>query len=281
MSTPDSTSVRCGFIGLGSQGAPIARRIIDAGFPTMLWARREASFEPYRDTAALYADSIEDVGAHADHVGICVVTDDDVREVCTRLVPAMKEGARIAIHSTIHPDTCREMADFAAQHGVTVIDAPVSGGSPAAEAGTLTLMLGGDPAVIELAMPVFRSFGKLIVRLGDIGAGQRVKLINNSLLLANLGLVEAALMSGDKLGIDRASLFELLLESSGASFALQVRARMQSPAKFRHGGALLRKDLRLLGEVLGEDDVSVAALRHASSRFTDAVDSDIAASGAP
>jgi 3-hydroxyisobutyrate dehydrogenase len=275
MSGLETNAPRCGFIGLGSQGAPIARRMIDAGFPTMLWARREASFEPYQGTTALFAKTVEELAAHSEHVGICVVNDDDVREVCAQLIPGMRPGGRIAVHSTIHPNTCREIAAFAAQHGVGVIDAPVSGGSPAAESGTLTLMLGGDADLIEQAMPVLQSFGKLIVRLGDVGAGQHVKLINNSLLLANLGLVEAALEGGDKLGIDRASLLELLLNSSGKSFALEVRARMSSLSSFRHGGALLRKDLRLLGEVLGEDDPSATALRDAAMRFTDAADREI------
>jgi 3-hydroxyisobutyrate dehydrogenase-like beta-hydroxyacid dehydrogenase len=262
--------ISCGFIGLGSQGAPIARRMVDAGFSTMLWARRTASFEPYRDTAALFATSLEDVGAHSDHVGICVVTDDDVREVCEILIPAMKSGARLAIHSTIHPETCREMAALAATRGIGLIDAPVSGGSPAAEAGTLTLMLGGDPATIAQSMPVFKSFGGLIVSLGEVGAGQHVKLLNNSLLLANLGLVEAVLKGGDSLGVDRAALINLLLNSSGKSFALDVRSRMADPSSFRHGGALLRKDLRLLGAVLGESDETARILRDASELFVGA-----------
>lgn len=268
----DDQTVRCGFIGLGSQGAPIARRMIDAGFPTMLWARRPGSFQPYRDTAATYANSIKELGAHCEHIGICVVTDDDVREVCAILIPAMVQGTRIAIHSTIHPDTCREIAAMAAAHGVFVIDAPVSGGSPAAEAGTLTLMLGGDPAIVQKAMPVFESFGKLIVLLGDVGAGQHVKLINNSLLLANLGLVEAAIGGGEKLGIDQTSLLDLLLGSSGRSFALEVRSRMANPSDFRHGGALLRKDLRLLTDVLGHEDANATTLQQAARSFTDAAD---------
>ncbi|MBB4858764.1 3-hydroxyisobutyrate dehydrogenase-like beta-hydroxyacid dehydrogenase [Novosphingobium chloroacetimidivorans] len=267
-----SHPISCGFIGLGSQGAPIARRMIDAGFPTMLWARREAAFEPYRNTTALFVTSLEEVGAHSDHVGICVVNDDDVREVCATLIPSMRPGARLAIHSTIHPQTCREMETLGAKHGVEVIDAPVSGGSPAAEAGTLTLMLGGEPAAIAKSMPVFETFGRLIVRLGDVGAGQHVKLLNNSLLLANLGLVEAVLNGGDKLGVDRSALLNLLLNSSGKSFALEVRSRMADPGSFRHGGALLRKDLRLLGEVLGESDEAAKILRDASKPFVSVSD---------
>jgi 3-hydroxyisobutyrate dehydrogenase len=261
------SSIRCGFIGLGSQGAPIARRMIDAGFPTSLWARRVEALEPYRDTTATFASTIEDVGTHADHVGICVVNDDDVREVCGRLIPTMRPGSVIAIHSTVHPDTCREVAQRAKERGVHVIDAPVSGGSPAAEAGVLTLMLGGDEQVIAQAMPVFESFGKLIVRLGDVGAGQHVKLINNSLLVANMGLAHVALEAGKLLEIDKGKLLELLLASSGRSFALEVLSRMESPAGFRHGGALLRKDLRLLSELLADRHTAAAQLAHAADPF--------------
>lgn len=274
MNSKSVSTTHCGFIGLGSQGAPIARRMIDAGFPTMLWARRAETLAPYQDTPATFASTIEGVGASADHVGICVVNDDDVREVCGRLIPVMKPGSIIAIHSTIHPDTCRDVARAAKDHGISVIDAPVSGGSPAAEAGVLTLMLGGDEQVIARAMPVFQSFGKLIIRLGDVGAGQHVKLINNSLLVANLGLAYVALEAGKLLEIDKASLVELLLASSGRSFALEVMGRMESPAGFRHGGALLRKDLRLLSELLGERHDAAVQLAHAADPFLAAASND-------
>lgn len=274
MTSTIMSSTHCGFIGLGSQGAPIARRMIDAGFPTTLWARRAETLAPYRETPATFASAIEEVGAGADHVGICVVNDDDVREVCARLIPAMQRGAIIAIHSTIHPDTCREVARQAQEHGIFVIDAPVSGGAPAAEAGVLTLMLGGDEQVIAQAMPVFQSFGKLIVRLGGVGAGQHVKLINNSLLVANLGLAYVALEAGKLLEIDKAALVELLQASSGRSFALEVMGRMESPAGFRHGGALLRKDLRLLSELLGERHDAAAQLAHAADPFLAAAAKD-------
>lgn len=261
------TTLLCGFIGLGSQGGPIVRRMIDAGYPTMLWARREASLAPYRDTAARFAHTIEELGQTVDHLGLCVVNDDDVREVTEQLIPVMRAGTRLAIHSTIHPDTCRDIALRAAKRGIRVLDAPVSGGSPAAEAGTLTIMVGGDPETFEHARPVFESFGKLIVRVGDIGAGQYVKLINNALLAANLGVADAALDAGSSLGLDRASLLQLLTASSGRSFALEVRGRMQAPAEFRHGGALLQKDVTLLTEVLGSQHPASICLEGAAKRF--------------
>jgi 3-hydroxyisobutyrate dehydrogenase-like beta-hydroxyacid dehydrogenase len=261
--------ITCGFIGLGSQGAPIARRMIDAGFPTTLWARRPEALEPYRATAARYAKTIADLGAAAEHVGICVVNDDDVRQVCDQLIPAMRPGGRIAIHSTIHPRTCLAVEAQAAERGVHVIDAPVSGGPIVAQAGELTVMLGGDPKVIAAAQPVFESFGRLIVRLGGVGAGQHAKLINNALLAAHMGLAHNALAAGAALGIERAALAELVTASSGRSYGMEVCARLPSLTAFAHGAALLEKDVRLLGEVLGEDDPAFGALNDAATPFLD------------
>jgi 3-hydroxyisobutyrate dehydrogenase-like beta-hydroxyacid dehydrogenase len=241
--------------------------MIDGGFATVLWARRPESVEPYRDSSARYAATIAELGAQADHVGICVVNDEDVRQVCEQLVPAMRPRSWIAIHSTVHPDTCRAIEKAAAERGVRVIDAPVSGGSPAAKAGALTLMLGGDAGVIEAARPVFETFGRLIVRLGEVGAGQHAKLINNTLLAANIGLADMALAAGAELGIGKEALVELLLASSGRSFGLEVRARMIEPASFAHGAALLKKDVRLLGEVLGTEAAPFIALHDAAADF--------------
>lgn len=256
-----------GFIGLGSQGAPIVRRMVDAGMPTWLWARRADTLEPFRLSGAQFADSVEELGATATHVGICVVDDAGVREVCARLFPAMRQGSTIAIHSTIHPDTCREMEERAAGFGLYCIDAPVSGGEPAARAGTLTLMLGGDEAVVERAMPVFRTFGRLIVHLGDVGTGQYAKLINNTLLAANMALAHAAIEVGRTLGIEKQTLVRLVGESSGNSFGLGVCARMTSPAGFAHGGALLDKDVTLLGTVVPEGDSAYRILSEAAKPF--------------
>ena len=108
--------MRVGFIGLGSQGGPMARAIVDAGFETTLWARRPASLEPYADTAAKIAESPAELGAASDLVCLCVVGDADVEEVLggdTGVLAGMADGGIIAIHSTVHPDTCRKLAETA------------------------------------------------------------------------------------------------------------------------------------------------------------------------
>lgn len=244
----------------------MAARMIAAGYPVVLWARRPESLEPFRETGAEFASSIAELAKRVDHVGVCVVNDDDVLEVCGELLTTLPEGARIAIHSTVHPDTVRQLALDAAKFGIAIIDAPVSGGEPAAKAGTLTVLVGGEPEDVLKAKPVFETFGALIPHLGGVGAGQNTKLINNALMAANMAMADHALAAASALGIEKAALIELLSASSGRSFALEVRGRLPNPQAFSHGGPLLLKDVRLLQAVLG-DDPGATGLANAAEPF--------------
>ena len=257
---------RVGFIGLGSQGGPMVRRIVEGGFPLMLWARRVESVTPFADTAAQVVESVAALGAACDLVCVCVVDDAGVQAVCDDLIPAMKAGSIIAIHSTVHPERCRALAAEAAKRGVALLDAPVSGGGPAAAAETLTVMVGGDAKALERARPVFETFAGLIVHLGDVGAGQTAKLVNNTLMAANMALAHHALASGAVLGIDRTALADLIKVSSGRSFAFEVYARLPNPQAFGHGGKLLAKDVGLLAGLLGNDP-SFVTLRDVAQPF--------------
>jgi 3-hydroxyisobutyrate dehydrogenase len=261
---------KVGFIGLGSQGAPMARRIVDAGYPVVLWARRPDSLLPFAETAAQTAASIADLGARSEHVGICVVDDAGVSQVCEQLIPAMHPGGRIAIHSTVHPRLCVALSAQAAARGLSLIDAPVSGGGPAAAAGTLTVMVGGDEAAAAAARPIFATFASLIVRLGGVGAGQTGKLINNALMAAHVATAHHALAAASILGLDRTALGDIVKASSGRSYGFEVYARLPSPSAFAHGAKLLAKDVRLLGEVLGEDP-SFRGLRDLAQPFLNSV----------
>jgi 3-hydroxyisobutyrate dehydrogenase-like beta-hydroxyacid dehydrogenase len=262
--------VNVGFIGLGSQGAPMARRIIDAGYPVVLWARRRDSLAPFAETAAKTASSIAELGACTEHVGICVRDDAGVSEVCDQLIPAMRPGGRIAIHSTVHPKLCVTLSSQARARDLKLIDAPVSGGGPGAAAGALTVMVGGDEEAVAAARPIFATFAGLIVRLGGVGAGQTAKLVNNALMAAHVAMAHHALAAGAALGLDRAALADIVKVSSGRSYGFEVYARLPAPSAFAHGAKLLAKDLRLLGEVLGED-ASFAAFRGVAQPFLDSV----------
>jgi 3-hydroxyisobutyrate dehydrogenase len=249
-----TTPASIGFIGLGSQGGPMAARIARAGMPLMVWARRPEALEPFAALGAVAATSIADLGAACDHVGVCVVNDADVFAVCDVLIPGMRAGSRIAIHSTILPDSVIALSERAAAAGLELIDAPVSGGGPGAEAGTLTVMCGASEAAFAAGHPVFATFGKTIVRLGEVGAGQRAKIINNALLAANMGLADAALNAGQALGIERAALSALIRDSSGRSYGFEIAARLPTPAAFAVGAPLLVKDVGLLSAILPDHD---------------------------
>jgi 3-hydroxyisobutyrate dehydrogenase-like beta-hydroxyacid dehydrogenase len=260
---------KIGFIGLGSQGGPMAHRIVDAGLPLVVWARRPEVVMAYTDKGATAASSVHNLGEQCETVGVCVVNDNDVLDICRQLIPAMKPGARIAIHSTVLPETCAELEKQCAARSIGLIDAPVSGGSPSAEAGTLTVMCGGDPEVFEACKPVFETFGKLIVLLGPIGSGQRAKIVNNAMMAANFGVAQAATSAALALGLDRAAFNQLISASSGRSYAFDVYARLPSPAAFSIGGPLLKKDVGLLRSIL-PDEPGAKLLGTAADPFLDA-----------
>lgn len=245
-----------GFIGLGSQGGPMARRIVDAGYPMTLWARRPASLQPFADTSAEVAESPAELAAASDLVCLCVVGDADVEQLTDGehgLLAGLKPGSVIAVHSTVHPNTCRELADKAAAQGVSVIDAPVSGGGPAAAEGRLLVMAGGDPAVVQRCRPVFETYANPVVHLGDVGSGQVTKLLNNLLFTANLGTAATALALGEALGVARDRLAEVVSRGSANSFALNSIQGSGGTLDRLAGlaGSLLQKDVRLVADLAG------------------------------
>ena len=255
-----------GFIGLGSQGGPMAERIAVAGMPLVVWARRPEALESYVAGGATAAATVSELGTLCDHVGICVVNDADVFSVTDQLIPAMKPGSRIAIHSTVLPESVRKLEALCAENGIALIDAPVSGGAPGAAAGTLTVMCGARQEAFDAALPVFQTFGKTIVLLGEVGSGQQAKIVNNALLAANMGLAHAAAAAAEALGIERKAFTDLVKESSGRSFGFEVYARLPAPASFSTGAPLLAKDVGLLKTVL-PDEWGAEALRVAAEPF--------------
>ncbi len=248
------SEMRVGFIGLGSQGGPMARRIIEAGYPVTLWARRPASLEPFAGSPAKVAGSPAELAAASDLVGICVVSDADVEEVLAGergVLAGLGAGAVIVVHSTVHPDTCRRLANLVSARGVRLVDAPVSGGGPAAAEGRLLLMAGGEAETVEYCRPVFATYADPVVHLGPVGSGQLTKLLNNLVFTANLGTAASALALGRALDVEPGRLAEVISHGSGSSFALSRIAaaggtleRIASVA-----GPLLQKDVRLIAGI--------------------------------
>ena len=269
--------MQVGFIGLGSQGAPMARRIIEGGFPTTLWARRLATLEPFADTPAKIAQSPAELATSSNLVCLCVVGEADIEQVVNGedgLLAGLKPGSIIAVHSTVHPDTCKALAKKAASKGVSVIDAPVSGGGPAAASGRLMVMVGGEADSVERCRPVFETYADPVVHLGELGSGQTTKLLNNLLFTANLGTAATALSLASALGISPERLTEVISRGSGNSFALNVIGDEGTLDRLAGlAGTLLQKDVRLIvdlaeqaatraGAVLDAADAALTLMDH-------------------
>jgi 3-hydroxyisobutyrate dehydrogenase-like beta-hydroxyacid dehydrogenase len=252
---------RVGFIGLGSQGAPMARRIVEAGYPLTVWARRAATVEPFGDTAASVASTPAELGAASDIVGICVVADADVEDVLLRpdgVLAGMSPGGIVAIHSTIHPDTCRRLAERAREVGVAVVDAPVSGGGGAAAERKLLVMAGGEEEHVARCRPVFETFGDPVIHLGPVGSGQLAKLLNNLVFTAQIAAALETYSLASGVGLDRAALAQVLANGSGGSRAASILAatNFDMSGLAAVAAPLLRKDVRLMLDVVREQGVA-------------------------
>jgi 3-hydroxyisobutyrate dehydrogenase len=245
--------MRVGFVGLGSQGGPMAARIIEAGFPTTLYARRPETLEPYAGTSASVAATLPELGSASDLLCVCVVNDDGVDQVLRGAGGAlahMSPGSIVAVHSTVRPETLlRLQHDFPE---LLFVDAPVSGGGSRAASGELLVMTGGPDDAVERCRAVFSTYARPIVHLGPLGAAQQAKLLNNALFTAQLGLVADVFEAASRQGLDPAGLAAVLAEGSGRSYALDVLAGAgyQLAAMAPIAGPLLAKDVGILAEVV-------------------------------
>ena len=260
-----STDLKLGYIGLGNQGAPMAKRLVDWPGGLIVFDVRAESMTPLAEAGATLADSVADVAA-ADVISVTVLTDAQVRTVVSELADHAKPGTVIAIHSTIEPSTAGELAEQLRPRGIHVVDAPVSGGAGAAAKGELAVMVGADDDAYEVVKPVFKQWASMVVRAGEPGAGTRMKLARNMLTYIGFAAAFEAAKLAEAAGIDLQKLGRVVRHSdaqSGGPGAILVRddtKPLQSDHfvydMFVHTRGLADKDLRLaleLGEATGVD----------------------------
>ncbi|WP_084703958.1 NAD(P)-dependent oxidoreductase [Phaeacidiphilus oryzae] len=254
-----------GFVGAGRMGRPMIRRLAAAGHTVTVLAssderRRELDAEGLAATA-----EVRDLGA-AEAVVVCVLTDAQLREVCLDggLLPAMAPGSLLILHTACSPATVERIAERAAPYGIDVVDTGVSGGPRDVEAGRLTLMVGGGEDAVERARPLLEAYGDPLVPVGRLGNGQRVKLLDNAVFAANIGLLAQAAAVGERLGVPEPTLLRALSHGSGASCAVAGVARAGATAGFAAAeGEFLGKDLAVVRRVAAELDVDLGALADA------------------
>ena len=220
-------AVRIGFIGLGTMGAPMARNLLKRGFALTVWGRRPEAIAPLVSAGAVAGESAADVASSSDIV-MTMVTDtravEDVILGPRGVANGARSGVLVVDHSTIDPDATKRIAGELQARGIDMLDAPVSGGGAAADAGTLAIMVGGTGAALERATPALSCYGKSIVHIGPNGAGQVAKACNQICTIVNqLGAAEAMLLA-ERAGVDPRAVKEALMGGFAASRMLDLQA---------------------------------------------------------
>lgn len=219
---------KIGFVGLGIMGKPMCHNLLKAGFDVTFYARRDEIVAEMEGAGATFVPSSQAVGEATDIIITIVTADPEVREVILGdqgVLAGASEGDLIVDMSTISPLTIRDVAEQAAQKGVRVMDAPVSGGDIGAINGTLTIIAGGAKAYFDRCKGIFDAMGNSenIFHVGDVGVGQTVKIVNQLLGGITMAAIAEGLTLGVKAGADPEVMRQVISVSSGNSSAFQAR----------------------------------------------------------
>jgi 2-hydroxy-3-oxopropionate reductase len=239
-----------GFIGLGIMGRPMAGNILKAGFPLVVYDLLPQGVEQLAAAGARAADSAKTVAEQADIVVLCLPDSPDVEAAMqgeSGVFAGVRPGQIIVDMSTISPVVARALAVEATQRGVTMLDAPVSGGEVGAREGTLSIMVGGDAQALQRVMPVLQSMGSRILHMGEAGAGQVTKACNQIVIAVTIQAVAEALVLAAKAGVDPAQVRQALLGGYAYSKVLEGHGERFLARNFTPGfkTRLQHKDLNI------------------------------------
>lgn len=236
------------FLGVGDMGFGIASNIAAHGFELTVWNRHIERALPLQDKGAKICEDLAEAVCDADVIGMCVIADADVKELCASIYPHVKTGAVVFDCTTASPGCAQEMEKLFEEKSVAFLDTPVSGGKAGADAGTLAVMAGGSKEAFEAVKPVLESFSGCLEYMGPSGAGKSTKLINQMLVAANQTAVCEAMMLAERAGLDLAQVYGVLRTAWGSSRMLERSVEpFIIPKNYEGGNCLyqLAKDLRL------------------------------------
>ncbi len=272
---PDAS--RVGFIGTGLIGTPMVERLLECGRTVTVWNRSPEKAAPLVAHGARLADSARALAAESDIVCLCLTNTDAVHDVVfgpVGIASVMRPGQLLVDLSSIAPDTTAQMAArLAENHGARWIDAPVSGGLPAARAGTLIVFAGGDADDIARAAPVFDALSKRVTHMGGHGAGQLAKSCNQLIVGCNLMVIAEMLAFAARAGIDATRLPAALAGGFADSLPLQIfGSRMAQHVDTPRIGALatFRKDVDQVVRLAAEHGAAVPMTARAAELYRDA-----------
>ena len=256
--------MKLGFIGLGVMGRPMALNLMRGGHEMAVYARRASSVEPLVSAGARAFSTPAEVAAHADVVFTVVTNSSDVEEVVlgsNGVLHGAAAGSVVVDMETISPVVARNVARSLAEKGIDMLDAPVSGGPMGAQQATLSIMVGGKPAVFERVKPLFECLGKTIVHVGDHGAGQITKACNQLALLVTAQGTAEALTLAKSSGVDVAKVREVMMGGVAASRVLELFGQRMIDRDFSNGidARLYHKDLDIVLSLAHEMGVALPA----------------------
>ena len=240
------------FIGLGTMGAPMAVHLKRAGHHVTVYNRTEAKARAWvAEHGGEFAATPKEAAHGAQIVVTCVGNDDDLRQVTIGpqgAFQSMLPGSVLVDHTTTSAEVARELAQVAGASGMYFIDAPVSGGNLGAINGVLTVMCGGDAEVFEYIRPVVSAYARAVTRLGDSGAGQLAKMVNQICVGGVLQSLAEALAFGQKAGLDMQQVIGVISQGAASSWQMVNRGPTMVEDEFDFGFAVdwMRKDLGLV-----------------------------------
>ncbi len=272
--------MKISLIGLGNMGLPMAANLLKAGHEVVGFDLSEAALAAHRANGGTTAATIAEAVADVDAVITMLPTGKHVADVCTGqggVLASLSPRTKLVIDSsTIDVATATVVAADAAAQGIEFLDAPVSGGTAGAIAGTLTFMAGGTPEGFALAEPVLKGMGRAIIHAGPAGSGQVAKACNNMMLAINMIGVSEAFAMAERLGLARQKLFDIVAPSTGQSFALTGYCPVPGPVPTTPANrdyapgfttALMVKDLRLAQEAAAAAAAPTPLGAHATRIF--------------
>ncbi|NIY97872.1 NAD(P)-dependent oxidoreductase [Salipiger sp. HF18] len=242
---------KCAFLGLGVMGYPMAGHMVKAGHEVTVYNRTAAKAEAWTtEHGGKMAPTPREAAEGAEFVMACVGNDDDLRSVCLGedgAFAGMSEGAIFVDHTTVSSKVTAELYEVAKENGFGFVDAPVSGGQAGAENGQLVVMCGGDQPDYDMSEPVIDAYSKLCRRIGDSGAGQKCKMVNQICIAGLVQGLSEGLAFAEKAGIDGRAVVDVIGGGAAGSWQMVNRYGTMIDDKFEHGFAVdwMRKDLAI------------------------------------
>ena len=247
---------RLAFLGLGAMGTPMARNLLKAGYPVTVWNRTRAKAEALRAEGAAVAESPAAAARAADVILACLYDAPAVEQVVTGpggVLEGIGAGQVFIDHTTNSPPRSQRLAALLEARGAAMLDAPVSGGDVGAQAGTLSIMVGGPPAVFERCRPILAAMGRTLTLMGPrVGAGGHAKLANQIMVAVHLAAMGEALVFGASAGLDLERLVVALAGGMANSAVLQMKADKVLRGDFAPGAEarVHLKDLTYIHEAM-------------------------------